>query len=244
MAAVQQNSDKQLTYKCKDVVWCQSMDLMCVIGQEGIFEVHRLVNQHQKVFSKEDKLSPIISAFHQDGRFFVIAYENGRVAILPSDSGELILSLDLHNFPVNGLLWQNFNSTKIRSVPYKSSESYVESQLALKNKAAFLKTNFISTIEKLSLMISSDLEGNLIFSAFGIFPIAKIQLPTLAGGFNLSKIITSPDFSRITAICDNAPHNTNDTNAIFDIDCFLISNRAAEIEVSLLNCNKKRILVE
>ncbi len=121
MAAVQQISDKQLTYKCKDVVWCQSMDLMCVIGQEGIFEIHRLVNQHQKVFSKEDKLSPILSAFHQEGRHFVIAYENGRVAILPSDSGEFLLSLDLHQSPITALLWSNFKGPEGASVPSENS---------------------------------------------------------------------------------------------------------------------------
>lgn len=158
MAAIQQISDKQLTYKCKDIVWCQSMDLMCVVGQEGVFEIHRLVNQHQKVFSKEDKLSPIISTFHQDGRYFAIAYENGRVALLPSDSGEMIISLDLHPAPVNSLLWLNFGSKSTGEEEWPWEDMH----LSKKNKAAFVKTSFILGSEKLAMLVSSDTEGAII----------------------------------------------------------------------------------
>eukprot|EP00826_Nyctotherus_ovalis_P034115 TRINITY_DN2799_c0_g2_i2.p2 TRINITY_DN2799_c0_g2~~TRINITY_DN2799_c0_g2_i2.p2 ORF type:complete len:162 (-),score=53.90 TRINITY_DN2799_c0_g2_i2:1603-2088(-) len=160
MAAIQQISDKQLTYKCKDIVWCQSMDLMCVIGQEGVFEIHRLVNQHQKVFSKEDKLSPIISTFHQDGRHFAIAYDNGRVALLPSDSGEMIVSLDLHPAPVSSLLWLNFGS---KSMGKEEGWPWEDMHLSKKNKAAFVKTSFILGSEKLTILVSSDTEGTIIF---------------------------------------------------------------------------------
>ena len=162
MAEIQQISDKQLTYKCKDVVWCQSMDLMCVIGQEGIFEIHRLVNQHQKVFSKEDKLSPIIATFHQEGRYFAIAYDNGRIALLPSDSGEMILSLDLHQSAVTSLLWLNF-AGKSHIAEKEQGWPWEDIQLSKRNKAAFVKTSFILGSEKLTVLVSSDSEGTLIF---------------------------------------------------------------------------------
>jgi len=74
----------------------------------------------------------------------------------------MIVSLDLHSSPVNSLLWLNFSS-KMNSTGKEEGWPWEDMYLSKKNKAAFVKTNFILGCEKLSMLVSSDTEGSVIF---------------------------------------------------------------------------------
>jgi anaphase-promoting complex subunit 4 len=192
--------DKSLSCAVKIAAWNPEKDLLAMVTQDHQLLVHRFNWQRLWAVSPDQRVTAI--CWRPDGKALAVGHHDGSIAIRDVENGDVLRQTATHNATVECLYWTEeghhfpgqlddvfsyedrtprFFPSPPRAPPMPGTAptfdmSGVLGPGAEDQGSANQKTILLAVQQRLYVLCSGDKDGTICLSAFGVFPIGKLNI--------------------------------------------------------------------
>lgn len=289
--------DKPLSSQVEKAAWNPDKDLLAMVTRDHQIIVHRL--NWQRLWAISPEMTVTSLCWRPDGKALAVGHDDGSIAIHDVENGDVLRQQTTHDAPVECLYWAmeghqsvgheddvfcyedrtpRFFPSPPHAPPLPGTVSSFDMSGVLGHAAedqtyANRKNVLRAIHERLYILCSGDRNGTICLSAFGVFPIGKLDIRDLSingmtSDYNIvakpiyrlldasvQQVALSKDLRNMTVICSGvqsvaslhvmagAESRATGLYAI-SIDTSLLGDRRKELRQVALQASKVEELLE
>lgn len=245
--------DKPLSGAVELAAWNADKDLLAMVTREHQLIVHRFNWQRLWAIVPERRATAI--CWRPDGKALAVGHHTGAIALHDVENGDLLRTIAVHQAPVECMHWAEEAGTptdiaplpmlyqdrtprffppppRPPAVPGTAPAFDLSGVIGEDNSGAGSRNGSRVLQQRLSVLVSGDKDGIICLSAFGVFPIGKLDIRKLSNSLqepSALKVVLSNDLRHLTVLCDGElPGGVPGLHAIA-VDTSLLGDRRHEL---------------